>query len=154
MKGARKNAQGIITEPGNMGNLCCGLSGNYGSSTALFPRFRARPSRPDTGRSRRRRIDRDAGGSQRIKRQKKTRTVYRFVHGPTEVYPCPSSSSGRVPRMAVEKVKSGELRAHSKKPLLSRSSPGTVQQLSPKLALRVLLNKAQIRMKLRCIGQN
>ncbi len=50
--------------------------------------------------------------------------------------------------MAVEKVKSGELRAHSKKPLLSRSSPRTVQQLSPKLALRVLLNKAQIRMKI------
>ena len=53
--------------------------------------------------------------------------------------------------MAVEKVKSGELRAHSKKPLLSRSSPRTVQQLSPKLALRVLLNKAQIRMKLRSV---
>jgi hypothetical protein len=28
---------------------CCGLSGNYGSSAALFPRFRARPPRPDTG---------------------------------------------------------------------------------------------------------
>src|SRR6266436_9299281 len=125
-----------------------GLPGNYGSSAALFPRFRARPPRPDTGRVGTNEKTRGhAGYRQRIKHQKKTRTVYRFVHGPTEVYPCPSSSSGRVPRMAVEKVKSGELRAHSKKPLLSRSSPRTVQQLSPKLALRVLLNKAQIRMK-------
>ena len=50
MKGARKNAQGMITEPGNMVNLCCGLSGNYGSSAPLFPRCRTRPPRPDTGR--------------------------------------------------------------------------------------------------------
>src|SRR6266436_9773925 len=116
-------------------------------SSRFISEIQSSPAAPGYRQSRRRRRDRDAGGSQRIKRQKKTRTVYRFVHGPTEVYPCPSSSSGRVPRMAVEKVKSGELRAHSKKPLLSRSSPRTVQQLSPKLALRVLLNKAQIRMK-------
>ena len=32
------------------GNLCCGLSGNYGSSATLFPRFRARPPCSDTGR--------------------------------------------------------------------------------------------------------
>jgi hypothetical protein len=40
-KAARKNTHGMITEAGN---------GNYGSSAALFPRFRTRPPRPDTGR--------------------------------------------------------------------------------------------------------
>jgi Type IV secretory system Conjugative DNA transfer len=49
MKGARKNAQGMITEPGNMVIYVAGYPAIMGLQP-LFPRFRARPPRPDTGR--------------------------------------------------------------------------------------------------------
>jgi type IV secretory pathway TraG/TraD family ATPase VirD4 len=55
MKGARKNAQGMITEPGNMVIYVAGYPAIMGLQPLYFRDFRARPPRQDYRRSRHKR---------------------------------------------------------------------------------------------------
>jgi hypothetical protein len=71
MKGARKNAQGMITEPGNMVIYVAGYPAIMGLQPLYFRRFRARPPRPDTGRVGKQKTREHAGYRQRIKHQKR-----------------------------------------------------------------------------------
>jgi hypothetical protein len=71
MKGARKNAQGMITETGNMVIYVAGYLAIIGLQPLYFPRFRARAPRPDTGRlGTNEKTGGHAGYRQRIKHQK------------------------------------------------------------------------------------
>ena len=76
MKGARKNAQGMITEAGNM---ILYVAGYHGPTASVLPRSRAGPAGTIGGRVRSNQKNADTGYRQRIKRQRKTRIIYRFA---------------------------------------------------------------------------